>query len=68
MKPEEWAFWMEGKPATIPIVPDGTPMEKVGAVRDGGSFDERMGHVACWNSVMDENKYMVQKWNEFIAA
>ena len=69
MKPEEWAFWMEGKPAAIPIVsPDGTPIEKVGAVRDGGSFYERMGHVACWNAVMDENKYMVQKWNEFIAA
>jgi putative spermidine/putrescine transport system substrate-binding protein len=69
MKPEEWAFWMEGKPATIPIVsPDGTPIYPVGAVRDGGSFYERMGHVACWNSVMDENKYMVQKWNEFVAA
>jgi len=37
-------------------------------VRDGGSFEERMGAVACWNSVMDENQYMVRKWNEFIAA
>jgi putative spermidine/putrescine transport system substrate-binding protein len=37
-------------------------------VRDGGSFYDRMGHVACWNSVMDEDKYMIQKWNEFIAA
>jgi putative spermidine/putrescine transport system substrate-binding protein len=37
-------------------------------VRDGGSFYERMGHVACWNSVMDQDKYMVEKWNEFIAA
>jgi len=27
-----------------------------------------MGHVACWNAVMDEDKYMIQKWNEFIAA
>jgi putative spermidine/putrescine transport system substrate-binding protein len=69
MQPAEWDYWMEGKPATIPIVaPDGTVIEKVGAVRDGGSFYERMGHVACWNSVMDENKYMIQKWNEFIAA
>ena len=48
--------------------PEGKVMEKAGAVRDGGSFDERMGHVACWNSVMDEDRYMVQKWNEFIAA
>ena len=43
-------------------------MEKAGAVRDGGSFLERMGHVACWNSVMDEDRYMVTRWNEFIAA
>jgi putative spermidine/putrescine transport system substrate-binding protein len=43
-------------------------MEKAGAVRDGGSFEERMGHVACWNSVMTEDRYMVQKWNEFIVA
>jgi putative spermidine/putrescine transport system substrate-binding protein len=27
-----------------------------------------MGHVACWNAVMDEDRYMVSKWNEFIAA
>jgi putative spermidine/putrescine transport system substrate-binding protein len=27
-----------------------------------------MGKVACWNSVMDEDRYMVRRWNEFIAA
>jgi putative spermidine/putrescine transport system substrate-binding protein len=43
-------------------------LEKAGAVRDGGSFEARMGSVACWNAVMDENTYMVRKWNEFIAA
>ncbi len=69
MEPYEWAFWMEGKPAEKDIkAPDGTIMEKAGAVRDGGSFEQRMGAVACWNSVMDENTYMVRKWNEFIAA
>ncbi len=69
MEPYEWAFWMEGKPAEKDIMsPEGKLMEKAGAVRDGGSFYERMGHVACWNAVMDEDKYMIQKWNEFIAA
>jgi putative spermidine/putrescine transport system substrate-binding protein len=69
MEPYEWAFWMEGKPAEKDIkAPDGTVMEKAGAVRDGGSYDARMGAVACWNAVMDENDYMVRKWNEFIAA
>ncbi len=69
MKPDEWAYWMEGKPAATDIMsPEGKLMEKAGSIRDGGSFYERMGHVACWNSVMDENRYMVQKWNEFVAA
>jgi putative spermidine/putrescine transport system substrate-binding protein len=69
MTPDEWAFWMEGKPAKSDITnPDGKVMEKVGSVRDGGSFEERMGRVACWNAVMDEDRYMVRKWNEFVAA
>ncbi len=69
MTPDEWNYWIEGKPAKADIKsPEGKVMEKVGAVRDGGSFYERMGHVACWNSVMTEDRYMVQKWNEFIAA
>ncbi len=69
MSADEWGFWMEGKPAKADILsPEGKVMEKAGAVRDGGSFQERMGAVACWNSVMTEDRYMVQKWNEFIAA
>jgi putative spermidine/putrescine transport system substrate-binding protein len=69
MTEDEWGFWMEGKPAKGDILsPEGKVMEKAGAVRDGGSFYVRMGHVECWNSVMDEDRYMVQKWNEFIAA
>ncbi|WEJ58726.1 PotD/PotF family extracellular solute-binding protein [Devosia sp. FJ2-5-3] len=69
MSDDEWGFWIEGKPAKGDILaPDGTVMEKAGAVRDGGSFEERMGKVACWNSVMDEDRYMVRRWNEFIAA
>jgi putative spermidine/putrescine transport system substrate-binding protein len=69
MEPYEWAFWMEGKPAEKDIkAPDGTLLEKAGASRDGGSYAARMGAVACWNAVMEENDYMVRKWNEFIAA
>jgi putative spermidine/putrescine transport system substrate-binding protein len=69
MSEDEWGFWFEGKAATGDIVsPQGQVIEKAGAVRDGGSFENRMGKVACWNAVMDENQYMVRKWNEFIAA
>src|SRR6201995_4233264 len=69
MTPDEWAFWMEGKAAINDIkAPDGTVLEKAGAKRDGGSYDERMGSVVCWNAIMDENDYMVRKGNELIAA
>jgi putative spermidine/putrescine transport system substrate-binding protein len=69
MSADEWGYWIEGKPAAGDILsPEGKVMEKAGAVRDGGSFEARMGAVACWNSVMDEDRYMVRRWNEFIAA
>jgi putative spermidine/putrescine transport system substrate-binding protein len=69
MQPYEWAYWMEGKAAAQDIkAPDGSLLEKAGTVRDGGSYEDRMGRVACWNAVMDENTYLIRKWNEFIAA
>lgn len=69
MEAYEWAYWMEGKPASQDIKsPTGDVLAKAGAVRDGGSYEARMGGIACWNAVMDENNYMVQKWNEFVAA
>lgn len=69
MSANEWGFWFEGKPSTADITnPQGQVMEKAGVIRDGGSFYERMGRVAAWNSVMDENQHMVRKWNEFIAS
>ena len=65
----EWGFWYEGKPAAEDITrPLRQAWSNAGHVRDGGSFWERMGKVACWNTLMDENRYMVSKWNEFIAA
>src|SRR5246127_5396351 len=69
MSPDEWDFWMEGKPAKGDILsPTGEKIESAGAVRDGGSFWDRMGRVSVWNTVMDEDRYMVRKWNEFVAA
>ncbi|MCJ2050482.1 ABC transporter substrate-binding protein, partial [Methylobacterium sp. J-070] len=50
------------------LATDGSRIEQAGATRDGSSFDQLMRSVACWNAVMDENTYMVRKWNEFIAA
>jgi len=66
---DEWGFWYGGKAAKGDITdPYGKVQEKAGSIRDGGSFWDRMGKIACWNTVMDEDRYMVRKWNEFVAA
>ncbi|MBX6323873.1 MAG: extracellular solute-binding protein [Rhodospirillaceae bacterium] len=65
----EWGYWYEGKAATEDIKdPYGTVMEKAGAKRDGGSYEERFSRIACWNSAMKEARYVNEKWNEFRTA
>lgn len=69
MSADEWGYWMDGKAAKGAILsPTGQKVDAPGSVRDGGSFDQRMGAVACWNTVMDEDRYLVRKWNDFVAA
>jgi len=69
LTPEEWDYWYEGKPAAVDIMdPYGHLMEKKGAVRDGGSLWEREGRVVVWNTVMDEDRYLTKRWNEFVSA
>jgi hypothetical protein len=53
MEAYAWAYWMEGKPATQDIKsPNGDVLAKQGESRDGGSYEARMGGIACWNAVM----------------
>lgn len=69
MTDNEWNYWYEGQPASAQVLdPYGTVMDEAGAVRDGGSFQDRIGNISVWNTVMDEERYMVQRWNEFISA
>jgi len=69
MTPSEFDYWYMGKPAAEVIKSShGQPIGQVGTVRDGGSLAQRFSNIACWNTVMDENQYMVQRWNEFKAA
>jgi putative spermidine/putrescine transport system substrate-binding protein len=69
LTPAEWDYWYGGKPAATEIVNQfGKVMEQPGAVRDGGAFWDRLGHIAAWNAVMDEDRYLTRKWNEFVSA
>ncbi|WP_428483243.1 ABC transporter substrate-binding protein [Rhodopila sp.] len=70
LTPAEWDYWYGGKPAATNILdPYGKVMEKAGGPpRDGGSFEKRMGNIAVWNAVMDQDRYLVRRWNEFITS
>jgi putative spermidine/putrescine transport system substrate-binding protein len=69
LSPAEWNYWFEGKPATVTITdPFGKKIDDIGQSRAGGSFAERMSNIGCWNSVMDEDRYLTRRWNELVAS
>lgn len=69
LSPAEWDFWYEGKPAASNLNdPFGNKLIEKGAVRDGGSYEQRFKNIAVWNSLMDENDYLVKRWTEFLNA
>jgi spermidine/putrescine-binding protein len=66
---EEWDYWYDGKPAAKDLAdPFGTIIIKKGDVRSGGSYWNRYSKINVWNSIMQENDYLVKRWSEFLAA
>jgi hypothetical protein len=37
-------------------------------MRDGGSLCEPEGRVTVWNTVMNEDRYLKKRWNDFVSA
>jgi putative spermidine/putrescine transport system substrate-binding protein len=69
LEPEEWDYWYMGKPAAKELPdPFGTIIVPEGEIRDGGSYWNRFSNIAVWNSLMDENDYLVKRWTEFLGA
>ncbi len=69
LTPNEWGFFYLGEAAVEPITnPTGQVTNQVGAVRDGGSFEDRFSKIAVWNNLMNESQFLFSKWNEFNAA
>ena len=65
----EWNYWYRGLPASEPLRgPDGKVSVNRGQQRSGGSYEDRFGHVAVWNTVMPTYEYSLQKWYEFITS
>jgi putative spermidine/putrescine transport system substrate-binding protein len=65
--PTEYAFWIQGKPATKDLPgPFGDISVHKGQVRDGGSFVRRACKFASWNSYFREHAYQIKRWNDFV--
>jgi putative spermidine/putrescine transport system substrate-binding protein len=66
---DEWGYWYEGAAAHAPVVsPRGEVIDPAGALREGGSYEDRMGHIACWSSRMREESYLRRRWKESVRA
>ncbi|MFP4275353.1 MAG: PotD/PotF family extracellular solute-binding protein [Paracoccaceae bacterium] len=64
MDPDKYGFWYEGKPWM------GAPERGIneGDLRDGGSLEERAGHVSYWHQWPDEYDHLIMRWDEFLSA
>lgn len=65
----EWDYWYGGQEARENLRgTDGKISVKVGDVRTGGSYENRLSNVAVWNTVMPTYDYSLHKWYEFISS
>ncbi|MBL4739660.1 MAG: hypothetical protein JKY12_01620, partial [Sneathiella sp.] len=48
--------------------PQGRKIIEKGAIREGGSHQDRMSNIVMWNTLMDEQNYLVRRWNELLTA
>lgn len=63
----EWCYWYEGAAASSPLTaPDGTTIVQTGETRSGGSYWQRCGSIAVWNTTMDEHNYLARRWARLI--
>jgi len=69
LTPQEWDYWYEGKQAETDLPgADGSNAVAHGNYRTGGSYLERLGNVAVWNTVMDSYEYSLVRWYELLTA
>jgi putative spermidine/putrescine transport system substrate-binding protein len=69
MSSGEYAYWVDGKPADRAYPgPFGDNSVTKGQVRDGGSFARRACRISSWNSTPTNQRYFIERWNEFISS
>lgn len=63
LSPAEWDYWYAGLPAAQDLSGNnGQMLIARGSMRDGGAYEQRLGRIAIWNTVMDEHNYLVRRW------
>jgi len=66
---DEWVYWYQGEATSAALKgTDGRISVNPGASRRGGSYENRLSHVAVWNTVMPTYDYSLERWYEFISA
>ena len=65
----EWDFWYGGRPAAVPMLDAfGDVVGHRGMARFGGGMWDRLGRIACWNTLMDEHDYLDRRWEDLRTA
>ncbi len=65
----EWAYWYEGEPASEPLRgTDGRVIVRPGAVRNGGSYSQRLSRIAVWNTFPKAYEYTLERWGELLST
>jgi putative spermidine/putrescine transport system substrate-binding protein len=66
---DEWGYWYQGLPSPRSLPgPDGKATIAQGEIRSGGSYLQRAGSIAVWNTTMDEHNYLTRRWAELVAG
>jgi putative spermidine/putrescine transport system substrate-binding protein len=63
----EWLYWYGGEPASEDLRgASGKIIVNQGERREGGSYQDRIGRVAVWSTIMPEHNYLLRRWRELI--
>lgn len=69
LSPDEWRYWYAGEETSTNLLnTKGNVAVRAGAVRSGGSYENRFSNVAVWNTVMDNYEYSLPRWHEFLLS
>ncbi|QDT69442.1 hypothetical protein MalM25_23800 [Planctomycetes bacterium MalM25] len=66
---DEWDYWYRGLPARTDLPgADGSRAVRANETRRGGKYEDRLGAVAVWNTVMNSYEYSLIKWYELLTS